>query len=225
MELNGKIACFLGDSITEGVGVKDRANNRYDNRLAKACGLKAVYNYGIGGTRIAHQYQPSEDACRDMTFCGRAFFLNPEADLFVVYGGINDYIHGDAPFGKIGDRTQATFCGAVWYLMNTLRTRYAGKTVVFLTPAHCYFKGVSDAEVSPRPMKAPDSKPVLGYVEAILETAKEFDVPVLDLYHDLGITPNEEEDRAKYTTDGLHFNDDGHAVIAAKLQAFLEGQV
>ena len=224
MKLQGKTACFLGDSITQGVGVKDQ-NNRYDNRLAKACGLKAVYNYGIGGTRIAHQYQPSEEACRDMTFCGRAFFLHPDADLYVVYGGINDYIHGDAPFGQIGDRTQGSFCGAVWYLMNLLRTRYAGKTVVFLTPARCYFKGVSDTEVSPRPMKAPDSKPVLGYVEVILETAKEFDIPVLDLYHDLGINPNEEEDRAKYTTDGLHFNDDGHAVIAAKLQAFLEEQV
>ena len=222
MILQGKTACFLGDSITQGVGVKDISNHRYDNRLAKACGLDAVYNYGIGGTRIAHQYQPSEEAQRDLTFCGRAFYLHSEADLFVVFGGINDYIHGDAPFGQIGDRTQGTFCGAVWYLMNTLRNRYPGKTVVFMTPAHCYFKGVSDAEVSPRPMKAPDSKPVLGYVDVILETAKEFDIPVLDLYRNLGINPNEEADRVKYTTDGLHFNDDGHAVIAEKLKAFLE---
>jgi len=219
MVLKGIKINFLGDSITEGCGATPET--RFTALIEREQGA-VCNNYGIGGTRIAHQYQPSEEAQRDLTFCGRAFYLHGEADLFVVFGGINDYIHGDAPFGKIGDRTQGTFCGAVWYLMNTLRNRYPGKTVVFMTPAHCYFKGVSDAEVSPRPMKAPDSKPVLGYVDAILETAKEFDIPVLDLYRTLGINPNEEEDRAKYTTDGLHFNDDGHAVIAERLKSFLE---
>ena len=52
MELKGKIIDFLGDSITEGVGVTDRENNRYDNILKRQFGLKATYNYGIGGTRI-----------------------------------------------------------------------------------------------------------------------------------------------------------------------------
>lgn len=222
MELQGKIINFLGDSITEGVGVSDKANNRYDNVLMRTCGLKAVYNYGIGGTRIAHQHVPSEEPCRDLCFCGRAYRLNPEADIFVVFGGINDYIHGDAPVGQMGDTTPATFCGAVSFLMNLLRTKYAGKTVVFITPAHCFFKGLSDAEVSPRPMKAPDAMPVLGYVNIIKETAKLFDIPVLDLYHNLGIDPNREEDYKKYTTDGLHFNDAGHAIIAEKLKAFLE---
>ena len=31
MELKGKTINFLGDSITEGVGVSDIQNNRYDN--------------------------------------------------------------------------------------------------------------------------------------------------------------------------------------------------
>lgn len=31
MTLEGKIIDFLGDSITEGVGVEDCENNRYDN--------------------------------------------------------------------------------------------------------------------------------------------------------------------------------------------------
>ncbi len=222
MELKGKIVNFLGDSITEGSGVSDRANNRYDNVLKRMCDLKAVYNYGIGGTRIAHQYTPSEEPRRDLHFCGRAFDLNPDADITVVYGGINDYIHGDAPFGQIGDKTNATFCGAVWLLMHILKTKYVGKTVVFMTPAHCFFKGVSDADRSNRPMKQADAKPVIAYVDVIKETAKEFDIPVLDLYHDLGIDPNREEDRANLTTDGLHFNDAGHAIIAEKLKTFLE---
>ena len=35
MELKGKIVDFLGDSITEGVGVTDRATNRYDNVMKR----------------------------------------------------------------------------------------------------------------------------------------------------------------------------------------------
>lgn len=102
MELKGKIIDFLGDSITEGVGVRDIENNRYDNILKRKYGLKAVYNYGIGGTRYAHQSKPSLKPRHDLCFCGRAFNLNPDADIIVVYGGVNDYIHGDAPIGNWG---------------------------------------------------------------------------------------------------------------------------
>ena len=60
MELKGKVINFLGDSITEGSGVTNLADCRYDNRLAAMCHLSAVNNYGIGGTRLAHQMYPSE---------------------------------------------------------------------------------------------------------------------------------------------------------------------
>ena len=222
MELKGKIIDFLGDSITEGVGVTDRANCRYDNRLKVECELAATYNYGIGGTRLAHQMHPSAKPRHDLCFCGRAYDLNRDADIIVVYGGINDYLHGDAPFGKIGDTVNNTFCGAVYFLMNFLRENYKGKTVVFMTPAHCCYDGITDSKPSIRKNKLPDAKPTLAYVDVIKKTAKQFDIPVLDLYHGLGIDPNNEAERLEYTVDGLHFNDKGHGVIAAKLKAFLE---
>ncbi len=223
MELKGKIIDFLGDSITEGHGVTDRANNRYDNRLKVACELAAVYNYGIGGTRLAHQQTPSEKPRHDLCFCGRAYNLNKNADIIVVYGGVNDYLHGDAPIGQMGDKTPATFCGAVWWLMNFLRTQYEGKTVVFMTPARYNGKGYkSDTVPHPHPNKKPDAQPLLFYVETIKETAKEFDIPVLDLYHTLGIDPHKPEDCENLTVDGLHFNDAGHEIIAARLKEFLE---
>ena len=55
MEIKGKIIDFLGDSITEGVGVADIENCRYDNVLRREYGLAATYNYGIGGPRIASE--------------------------------------------------------------------------------------------------------------------------------------------------------------------------
>ncbi len=73
MELKNKTINFLGDSITEGVGVSDIKNSRYDNRLKEMLELKKVNNYGMGGTRIAHQSVPSEEPRYDLCFCGRAY--------------------------------------------------------------------------------------------------------------------------------------------------------
>lgn len=222
MELKGKIIDFLGDSITEGVGVTDLANNRYDNVLKKNCGLAATYNYGIGGTRLAHQSKPSAKPRHDLCFCGRAYDLNKKADIIVVYGGINDYIHGDAPFGRIGDTTPATFCGGVYVLMNVLRTLHPGKTVVFMTPARISYDGMDGSAPSICPQKGPDAKPLQDYIATIEKTATLFDIPVLNLFEKLGIDPTNPEDKEKYTVDGLHFNDAGHSYIAARLQEFLE---
>ena len=222
MNIKGFKVNFLGDSITEGAGVIDKVNCRYDNRLAKMCELSAVNNYGIGGTRLAHQTKASTKPRHDLCFCGRAYDMDKTADMVVVYGGVNDYIHGDAPFGEIGDTTPATFCGGVYYLMNYLRETYADKPVVFMTPWHCYYDGIDDLAPSTRHCKIADARPLLAYVEVIEETAKQFDIPVLNLYYKLGIDPHDPEQFEKYTTDGLHFNDAGHAVLANKLKEFIE---
>ena len=221
MKLDGLVVNFLGDSITEGTGVINIPENRYDNRLKKIYNLKATNNYGIGGTRLAHQEKPSDKPRYDLCFCGRAYNMDPTADLIVVYGGVNDYIHGDAYFGRMEDRTPETFCGAVYFLMELIKTLYPGTPVVFMTPAHCHFRGVSDREISPRPVKKPDAKPLAEYVRVIKERGKELGIPVLDLFENLGIDPNNEEEMTLYTEDGLHFNDYGHAYIARALGDFL----
>lgn len=223
MNIKGFKVNFLGDSITEGAGVVDQ-NNRYDNRLAAMCQLSAVNSYGISGSRLAHQVHPSETPRYDLCFCGRAYDMDITADMVVVFGGVNDYIHGDAPFGEIGDTTPATYCGGVYFLMNYLRQTYEGKPIVFMTPARCFLrKEVDDRVVSTHARKRPGiGKPLRPYVDAILETAKLFNIPTLDLYNDLGLDPHDPEIFDTYTMDGLHFNDAGHAVIAQKLKAFID---
>ncbi len=218
MILQGFKVNFLGDSITEGVGVADVANCRYDNRLAVMCQLSAVNNYGIGGTRLAHQVHPSEKPRHDLCFCGRAYDMDTSADMVIVYGGINDFLHGDAPFGQMGDTTPATFCGAVFFLMHYLRENYGRKPIVFMTPARCYFH----REVDDLTPSCSSGKPLLAYVDAILETAKKFDIPVLDLYRTLGLDPHDPKCYDTYAPDGLHFNDAGQAIIAQRLKEFLE---
>ena len=222
MELKGKIINFLGDSITEGVGVTDLLHNRYDNIIKDKCELAKANNYGISGSRLAHQRMPSEDPRRDLCFCGRAYDMDRNADVVVVYGGINDYFHGDAPVGQKGDQTPATFWGAVWFLMTFLKKQYPDKPVVFMTPARCHYKGVPDTEPSARPMKLADAMPVAEYVNIIKVLGEEIGVHVLDLFTELPIDPKIEADRLTYTVDGLHFNDAGHRVLADLLISYLK---
>lgn len=217
MKLQGLTINFLGDSITEGHSVEDIPNNRYDNVLKELCGLKEVRNYGIGGTRIAHQFRPSEGARWDLNFCGRAEKMNPDADVVVVFGGTNDYGHGDAPFGKTTDCDRGTYCGAVRWLMQRLCDMYPEATIVFMTPA----RRLGDMEPSTSVHRYYPSLPLKAYVDAIKEIAEDYPVHVLDLYETLGINPNLQEDREAYTAEGLHFNDAGHRKIAERLREFL----
>lgn len=221
MRLENKTICFLGDSITEGVGVTDIAHNRYDHVLQRMYQLKAVHNYGIGGTRLAHQTRPSEKPRHDLCFCGRLYDLSSDADVIVIYGGINDYIHGDAPIGSPEDTTPATFWGAVEFLMKHVKILYPQAVPVFVTPAHSCYGEVREDRPSPRPVKQADAMPVTGYIRILEEKGKQHGIPVLNLYDRLGIDPNDPGDRQTYTADGLHFNDAGHQRLAQCMGEFL----
>lgn len=219
MELEGKVISFLGDSNTAGRNVVDKENNRFDNIILKKCKLKRVNNYGISGTRIAHQTVPSPKARHDYSFCSRAWDMDPLSDIIVVMGGSNDYGSGDAPMGNPGDTTRATFCGAVEHLCGLLQELYPDSKVVFLTPPHCKGDGVPSTD--PRKANCPEKHVLSDYVEKILEIVPKYGFPVFDMYGNLGIDFNNPQQCEKYSIDGLHFNDTGNRVIADKIIEFL----
>lgn len=222
MNLENKIIDFLGDSITEGAGVEDCIEKKYDNIIKEKCKLKEKYTHAVSGSRFAHQEKPSEKPRYDLCFCGRAYYVNENSDIVVVYGGVNDYIHGDAPFGKMSDKTPETYCGAVDFLMNLLCELYPKAQKVFLTPARCCYKDIEYEKKSYRSMKKEDAKPLKYYCDVIVEKGKEYNIPVLNLYENLPIDPKIEEQKEKYMVDGLHFNKYGHEVLADLVIEFLE---
>ena len=125
---------FLGDSITEGHGCAE-PEHFFVNRIARDHGV-VCRNYGIGGSRIARQKKPSENPRHDLDFVGRFAEMDPDADVIVVFGGTNDFGHGDAPMGVMEDRTPDTFYGALHTLYAGLIGRYPEARIVILTPLH-----------------------------------------------------------------------------------------
>ena len=209
MRVEGKKVNFLGDSITEGAGASC-PENKYVEVFARKFSPAAARNYGIGGTRIAKQTKPSECERYDRDFCTRLYEMDEDADIVVIFGGTNDYGHGDAPFGDFSDRTPDTFLGACHYLMRGAIERYPDATIVIMTPMH---RAIEEQE---------NRHSLYEYVEGIRACAEFYSIPVLDLYKNLGIQPQIEAHRVRFAPDGLHPNDRGAEKIADMLGKFIE---
>ncbi|MBP3360866.1 MAG: SGNH/GDSL hydrolase family protein [Clostridia bacterium] len=214
MDLKGKKICFLGDSITRGTGTSSE-EKRYTDVFTAITEVSEMKNYGIGGTRIAKQQKIKPETINyDInSFCERYGELDPDADIVVVFGGTNDYGHGDAPFGSFEDRTMDTYCGAIHYLMRSLIERYPTAVIVFMTPIH------RANEWNP---SSGNGLPLKAYVDKIKEIAEYYSIPVLDLYSVSGIQPDIPVQKEAYCPDGLHPNDAGAEKIARLLKGFLE---
>ena len=215
MNLKGSKINFLGDSITEGCG-SSSADKRFTNLILQRYGA-VCRNYGIGGTRIALQHTPSEDPVWDRNFTSRVDEMDPDADAVVVFGGTNDFGHGDAPIGKMEDRTAYTFYGALHVLFASLLTKYPKSKIVTITPLHRCNEDDPRGEGN----KKEDVGTLYRYVAIIREVAEYYSIPVLDLFACSGLQPCVPIIRQMYLPDGLHPNDAGHVILAEKIADFL----
>lgn len=207
MELKGLKINFLGDSITYGIGASDETLS-YISLIASQTGA-VCRNYGVCGNRIARQRQPSGDAWHDLGFCGRVDGMDPDADAVVVFGGTNDYGHGDAPLGQPADRTVWSFYGALHVLYTDLRKKYPDAKIVVLTP----LKRLDETR---------DDRHLKDYVQAIRDVAGEYRLPILDLYRDFPCDLHDSEIQQRCLPDGVHPSDAGYRLLADTIIDFLE---
>ena len=218
MDLKNKKIGFLGDSITVGVGTSNSENNyvgtRFPDLFAKAAGAIA-YNYGVSGTRIARQAVPIAYEPEAGHYILRVDNMEPDLDVVVVFGGTNDFGHGDAPLGTFSDRDDNTFYGALHSLIVKLINKYPKAVLVFLTPLH------RDGEYTLINSFGLRREPLIKYINAIREVAEYYAIPVLDLYKNSGMQPSVDIIRELYLPDGLHPSDLGAKKISDMLYSFL----
>ena len=216
MDINGKKINFLGDSITEGSGTSGKENT-FCSLISKEYNA-VCRNYGIGGTRIARQQHPRPDVDWDnMDFCSRVEKMDTDADAVVVFGGTNDFGHGDAPLGKFSDRTPDTFYGALHTLYISLIEKYPGKPIIVLTPLHRLNENSAKGD-----NKAEEAAVLKRYVDIIREVAEYYSLPVLDLWATSGLQPSVPIIKERFMPDGLHPNNEGHIILARKICGFLK---
>ena len=146
--------------------------------------------------------------------------MEADADLVIVFGGTNDYGHGDAAFGVFEDRDPYTFYGAVHTLVQKLLAKYERSKIVFLLPLHrgtetqTIVKGGKLTEVA-----------LAQYVQALREVLDFYEISYLNLFEDGKTEEQIAEGLQQYTTDGLHPNEKGHRMLADLVIQYLESQV
>ena len=213
METKGKKVAILGDSITEGVGASCYENG-YTQVFARLSGAD-VKNYGVSATRIARQKNQGV-AGNDEDYIMRVDKMDDGFDVVGIFGGTNDFGHGDVPIGAFADRTEYTFYGALHVLISKLINKYPFAKLFFMTPLHRLSENVTVNEIGI------PCVPLKKYVEAIKEVAEYYSIPVLDLWGESGMQPVIKIVRETYMPDGLHPSDAGAKIIAEKAYNFIK---
>ena len=217
MELKGLKINILGDSITQGVGASS-LENCYVSCLSRLSGA-LCRNYGISGTRIARKRVPTENSIFDQDFVSRVDGMDQDADIVLVFGGTNDFGHGDVPLGTMCDRRPITFYGGLHTLCVKLINKYPSSQIVFITPLHRFNE---DSPYGDGPHAKPATAPLYDYVNAVRKVTEYYSLPLIDLYATSGIQPAIPKMKEMYMPDGLHPNDAGHEILYSTLKDFLK---
>ncbi len=198
MKLQNLKINFLGDSITFGYGVSSQ-DEIFHQIIKREYDLKEAYNCGISGTRIAKQTVPYGHQS-DLYFALRAKIMPRDVDAIVVFGGTNDFGHGDAKFGDIDSTDIYTFYGALNNLILSLKEDYPNSKIIFMTPLRRATENVKNC----------NGKILADYVDAIIEVSNKYNLPVIDLFRSNILDPND----PTVVPDGLHPNNKGHIIMA-----------
>jgi len=206
---------FLGDSITNGAGA-----NEYESCYVELVGKKLnsqVRNYGIGGTRFARQKELRGDMS-DEDFLMRSKSMERDADFVFVFGGTNDYGHGDAPIGMIDSMDVYTFCGAVNVLISDLISWYGKEKICFILPLHRYDEDNVYGEAG---IKKESSISLSGYKAILEEILVKNGINYIHFDDVFPIPLTNQGD--EFTVDGLHPNQKGHNIIAERICQYILG--
>lgn len=209
---------FLGDSITEGAGAGTE-ENKYVNVVGAMLGAE-VRNYGVSGTRLARQSVLSVCDVYDNDFQIRMQSMantDGDADRVFVFGGTNDYGHGDAPIGHKDDDTPYSFYGAINNIVTFLTEKYGKEKLCFLLPMPRY----NQDNVFGEGNKKCAGLTLGGYVKIIKERLDFYQVDYIDLFE--GFIPVPQVNTGdEYTVDGLHPNAYGHKLLAERIVEYIK---
>ena len=212
----GKKVTCLGDSTTygdNGLGNGTASNTiSWVAHLSALCGFDTVINKGMNGSHVAIR------TGRTDSFVERVSQLT-ESDLFVVMGGLNDFLFG-IPLGTLGNEDTSTFYGAFDYVISYILTNFPTSQLVVFTPMKVNHTKPSDGSSYGNTF-SPNSQNLteISYVNAVKEVCDKYSVRVKDLYAESGISPFNDAQKNAYMGDGLHYLDAGYERLARNVIA------
>lgn len=213
MNIDGKKIILIGDSIGAGY-LASSYESSFPGLLEKRYGAQ-ILNYSISGSRIARQ-KVSINPEFDEDFLKRTERIKEEADLLIVFGGTNDFGHGDAQIGSEDSIDPYTFYGALNLLIQKLEKRYPHK-IMFILP----LPRANEDNPKGDGFKVKPTLPLNGYVEIMKKVLDQKRILYLDLFNDPDFNISSPNFYHLFASDGLHPIDQGHLLIAQKINNFI----
>lgn len=203
----GKKWAAVGDSLTE---VNQRTTKHYHDYIAEATGISVV---NLGHSGAGYYARPS-----DYSFQIRVGQVPLDSDVVTIFGSGNDV--GKKNLGNVTDTVSAdTLCGYINNTFDLLFARFVAVNLGVITPTP--WKNGNNDWTPENP-----GNPMELYVDAIVEICRRRSIPCLDLYHNSNLRPMDSAFRtAAFSKDegnGIHPDETGHFLIAARFQDFLE---
>lgn len=200
--LKDKKWVVLGDSLTES---NSRTTKNYHDYVAEETGCTVV-NMGLSGSG----YKKLEDTSK--AFYQRISDVPTDADIITIFGSGNDL---GLSLGTVEDTGTDTICGCMKQTIENLFTIMPGARLGIVLPTPWIGQQPSNKDCA-----------MAKYCEALKEIAGYYSIPVLDLYHGSNLRPWDETFRSLYYKkddgNGVHPDEDGHALIANKFKMFIQ---
>ena len=207
--------CAFGDSLTDKNTLKNEETGKrnYVDFIQWSTGLN-VTNLGKGGTGYMadNGYQQS--------FVDRISQIPTDSNIITCFGSFNDASKAKEHIGTISDNTKDTLYGCLNLFITGVQNRCPDAIIGLVTPTPwTTYNNVSG-----------DSEFAEQYVEAIINTAKKYGLPVLDLYHTSGLRPWDSTFKEKYfrddtgdgTAEGVHPLQEAHRkYMAPQIENFI----
>ena len=206
--------CCFGDSTTWGDNGCGGGGPQisWTSHLGELLDGATVENFGVKGSRLAVK------ADRDDSFAERLDGIDAGADVYVLFGGVNDFSR-NVPLGQMGSTDTHEFYGALDYLVRGITARSPEARLVVMTP--CKTSGIVAKDIPGSFEENHLGLTQAPYVAAVREVADRYSLPVIDLYAGSGVSPFLPEHRERYMPDGLHYSPAGYERLARRIAAGL----
>lgn len=140
--------------------------------------------------------------------------------ILIIEHGVNDYLSGVTIENGRNPDDVNTYKGAMKGIITMLQREYPDMRIILVTPSYCAPFAEGEGYRSCE-MYDYGGGYLEAYVNAEIEVAKEMDVEVIDLYHDLGI---DENNFIEYYMDGLHYTEETRDIVADIIADYILGE-
>lgn len=203
-DFKGKKWLTIGDSITE---KNFRATKNYHDYIKEWLECEVV-NVAVSGTGYIHEFNGVKGWLDRLP----TFPDENEVDFITVMGALNDRHH---PIGEFGSEDKTELYGALKLFYEGMIEKYPNTPIGIITSTPREYSWGKNGEFTP-------------HVDAVIEMAQHYSLPVLDLYRFSGLRPWNTTNNKEYFScqsspdgDGVHPNEKGQLLMAYKIYEFI----